>query len=153
MEVLILYKTRHGSTEEYAKIISRKVRDTAVFPIDKFNPSDFDKYKKIVVGSCVYAGKIEVLSFIVDHWDKLDDKEILLFTVGVVGPEEEASKASYESIPAEIKSKIEYLKIGGKVNIEKLSFFEKIIIKAFKPETLDLSSEENADPIIAWALK
>ena len=64
--VLVLYTTRHGATQRYAERIAAPldslVKDAAYAKI-----ADAKTYDAIVVGCCVYAGKLKGLDFLERH--------------------------------------------------------------------------------------
>jgi len=111
MKTVILYKTKKGSTEEYAKILGKEFSFN-VFEFDKFK--DFNKYEKFIIMSGVYAGKIPLVSFLKKNWRKIKNKKITAIVVGMVDKEHIWSKINYFFIPFWIKNKIKYFKIMGR---------------------------------------
>ena len=82
---LVLYTTRHGATQRYAERIAQPldalVKEAAYAKIAKAKT-----YDTIVLGCCVYAGKIKGLDFFADHAAELADKRLVLFTCGLYDP-------------------------------------------------------------------
>ena len=79
MSGIIYYKTKYGSTEEYAKWLSEDVgfelKNLADGP--KIGSEQF-----VVIGSSLMMGKVTAASWIKKNWDKLKDKKLVFFCVG-----------------------------------------------------------------------
>lgn len=134
MKSLILYKSKWGSTKEYAEYIHSKVQNTDIFSIDGFDPSKLSEYDKVVIGSRVFTGNIQGVNFLQNNWYRLKDKKVYFFAVGLLAPEDESSKKGYEAIPQEIRNNIQFIKLPGKVDLTKLNFFEKLLFRMVKSQ-------------------
>lgn len=160
MKTLILYKTKWGSTHEYCEYIHSKVPNSDIFSINEFNMLNLHEYQTVIIGSRVFMGNIEAVSFLTKNWKDLKTKSIYLFAVGLIERNNEASIASYNKIPEEIRNSIKYIKVMGKVETPKLNFVEKMAYnmvkssvekkgKEFKANKMDLDSVK---PVIEFAL-
>ena len=94
--VLVLYTTRHGATQRYAERIAAPmdalVKDAAYAKI-----ADAKTYDAIVVGCCVYAGKLKGLDFLEQHAGELADKRLVVFTCGLYDPAQEDVRAGLDA--------------------------------------------------------
>jgi len=63
-------------------------------------------------------------------WQYIKDKKVVVMAVGMAPEDDEWSKKSYKKIPIDIRSKIKYFKIPGKLG--------KQTTKDFKRENLEL---------------
>jgi len=151
-KILILYLTKYGSTEQYAKWIAEGVR-ADLYKIEDFDTARFDQYNAIIIGSPTYMGKIQIKNFLEKNWDALKTKSVFLFNTGLFPGESPESKKSFEMIPSHIRDHIEYIKIPGKIDMKKLKFTEKMIAKMVKTDTSDKVSKAKIVPIIDWAQK
>lgn len=92
---LVLYTTRHGSTQRYAERIAEPldalVKDAAYMSADKAKT-----YDAIVLGCCVYEGKIRGLDLFAEHAKDLADKRLVIFTCGIYDPEEPDVRAELD---------------------------------------------------------
>jgi menaquinone-dependent protoporphyrinogen IX oxidase len=111
MKRLIAYMTKYGSTEEYAKILSKELK-TDINEAD--SAKDLKKYDQIIAMSGIYAGKMPIINFIKKNWKELKEKELILIIVGLLPVNHWWSKASYFLIPGFIKKKAKYFKIMGR---------------------------------------
>jgi menaquinone-dependent protoporphyrinogen IX oxidase len=148
MNVLIIYKTKYGSTEEYAKYVNSQVPGSDLFSIDDFKIENLKKYNCVVLGSRTYMGNIEGKSFLIENWDVLKSKKVFLFAVGLIDPKSDESKASFERIPEEIRSNISYLKVPGRIVKGELNFFERLIANARNELLVDKVDMSAIKPLI-----
>ena len=149
MKVLILYKTKYGSTEQYAKWIAEEV-DAELTNVESFDINSLDSYDTIIIGSPTYMGQIQMKGFLEQNWEILKNKNIYLFNVGMFPWESPESKKSFEMIPEHIRDKIRFSKIPGKLDTTKLSLSEKLIARLAKARPEDKVSRDNITPIVTW---
>lgn len=149
MKLLILYKTKHGSTEQYAKWIAEEV-NADIFDVKSFNKDNLEKYDAIIIGSPTYMGQIQMKDFLEQNWKVLKNKNIYLFNVGMFPWKHPDSKKSFEMIPEYIQNKIGFSKLPGRLDTKKLNLFEKVIAKTAKAKSEDEVSRDNIAPIIKW---
>ena len=143
---LILFRSKYGSTKEYIKELSEKLEGDCVISDAKSFSGNLKDYNPIMLGSCTYMGRILIVDFIKENMKILKNKKMYLFVVGLIPEEKEASKQSFELIPEGIRKNLSgYRKLPGKINIAKLNFFERMILKITKAKTenlVDLSKVE-----------
>ncbi len=151
-KILILYRTKYGSTEQYARWIAEEVRADLV-KIEDFDTARFDLYSAIIIGSPTYMGKIQIKDFLEKNWDVLKTKPMFLFNTGLFPMESPESKKSLEMIPVHIRGHIEYIKLPGKIDKKKLKFTEKMIAKMVKTDNPEIVSKDQIVPIVDWARK
>lgn len=153
MKTLILYKSKHGTTELYVNHLAKNIEDCTIKKVEDFDPNDLNGYRYIIIGSPTYMGQIQARDFLIKNWDVLKDKKIFLFAVGIQNPNNDSSKISYEQIPEHIREGIEYTKIKGKLDFSKLNLLEKMIVKLVKtPEEKTLDTD-SLKPVIDFVSK
>ena len=152
LKILILYRTKYGSTEQYARWIAEEIRADLV-KIEDFDTARFDLYSTIIIGSPTYMGKIQTKDFLEKNWDALKTKPVFLFNTGLFPKESPESKKSFEMIPAHIRDRIEYIKLPGQIDRKKLKFTEKMIARIVKTDISDKFSKDQIVPIVDWAKK
>ena len=81
---VVIYKSKHGSTKQYAEWIGEEL-DCPVISTDDFSKKDFDSYDNIIFGGCVQAGGIQGFDLIKKamRWHRLDGKKVITFAVGL----------------------------------------------------------------------
>ena len=94
--VLVLYTTRHGATQRYAERIAAPldalVKDAAYAKI-----ADARTYDAIVLGCCVYDGKLKGLDFLERHAGELAGKRLVVFTCGLNDPAQDDVRAGLDA--------------------------------------------------------
>lgn len=79
---VVIYKSKHGSTKQYAEWIGEEL-DCPVIAEKEFSKKDFEKYDNIIFGGCVQAGGIMGFDLIKKNMRRLEDKKIVTFAVGL----------------------------------------------------------------------
>ena len=149
MNILILFRTKYGSTEQYAKWIAEEV-NADIFDVESFDINRLDNYGTIIIGSPTYMGNIQMKDFLEQNWEILKHKKIYLYTVGMFPWESPESKKSFEMIPEHIRDKIGFSKLPGRLDTRKLSLSEKLIAKLTKAHSEDKVHRENIAPVVKW---
>lgn len=172
--VLVLYTTRHGATQRYAERIAAPldalVKDAAYARI-----ADAKTYDAIVVGCCVYAGKLKGLDFLEQHAKELADKRLVVFTCGLNDPAQEDVRAGLDAQIGKALggTQASVFHLRGALRWKNLGLLERMMMSAMvsqirrKPEAerseadrqfleaaggaIDFSDEAELEPIIRAA--
>lgn len=149
--VVVVYESKYGYTEKYAKWISEEL-DTDLFSTSDINLEKLNNYNCIIYGGGLYAGRISGINLITKNYDKLKDKTVVVFTCGLADPKEEInienikvslSKAFDEKAMKDIK----FFHLRGGINYKKLNFMHKAMMAMIKKvlskkDPKELKSEE-----------
>lgn len=129
MKGIIIYKSKYGATECYAKWLSEKIHFDVV-NVKNVIMADLDRYETIFFGSSVYIGRILLSKWIKKHWDYFTNKKKYLFVVGGTQQEDksEISKIITTNFDENYLSEIEWFYMRGKTEIKKLNFKDKSLI-------------------------
>ena len=146
-KTVVIYKTKYGSTRKYAEWISEEL-NCDLYDGDEININDLMEYDCIIYGGGVYATGIKGISLIKKNFDKIKDKNIIIFSVGASF----INKKNYNTIKEnsfseEMKDNVKYFMLRGGFNFKKLKFFDKILMKLMrykikKKDPKELTSEE-----------
>lgn len=80
---VVIYKSKHGSTKQYAQWIGEEL-DCPVIDEKDFSKKDFDNYDNIIFGGCVQAGGIQGFDLIKKAMkNRLKGKKVVTFAVGL----------------------------------------------------------------------
>ncbi|MFA6392197.1 MAG: flavodoxin domain-containing protein [Patescibacteria group bacterium] len=148
MNTLILYKSKWGTTKQYAEWVHEAYPESDIANIDDFDSKNLINYDTIVIGGRTYMGRIQIGKFLVSNWNMLKEKAVYLFSVGLVHPDKKESKLSFEMIPEDIRNSLAgYIKIPGMVDHKKLNYLQKSLAKKHdnQPENVN---KEAIQPII-----
>ena len=82
-KIAVIYKSEYGSTKKYAEWIAEELDGDLIENV-KIRADDLENYDIIVYGGGLYAGGINGISLINKEFDKLKDKSLIVFTVGLI---------------------------------------------------------------------
>ena len=157
-QVLVAYATKYGATAEIAEKIGEVLRDAGlpaeVLPADR--AGDLSAYGAVVLGSAVYIGRWrkEAVSFMKANVQVLSQKAVWLFSSGPTGDGDSVELTQGWQFPGALQEFADRIQprgvalFHGSVDIDKLSFIEKWMIKNVKSPTGDYRDWE---AIAAWA--
>lgn len=89
MKTVIIYESKYGSTEKYAKDIGTRV-GADVLPFRKFKWKTLNEYDIVVFGSYIRGGAITKINDFLQHWDEMEGKAVIVFGVGMALPTKES---------------------------------------------------------------
>ncbi len=147
---IVIYKSKYGATEQYAKWIAEELQCAAV-PIDQVKKADLKDYDTIVYGGGVQAGGIKELDKFL-KWQKVDLKiwemyrngkldhedlvksgvhkrKIVVFACGINLDDEAARQQLLEiNFPKAYQKNIPCFYMPGEYHPERLDKIEKFIM-------------------------
>ena len=137
--VLVAYASKHGATKSIAEKIADELRsaglNTDISNVkDAGNPGDYDA---LVLGSAVYIGgwRKEAVKFVEQNADSLTKLPVWIFSSGPTGEGDPVELLNGWMMPDKLKPVFEQFKprevvvFHGNVDIQKLNFLEKTLIK------------------------
>ena len=160
--VLIVYKSKYGSTKQYAQWINRDIPSDLV-DAEKEDKPDFAVYDVIVFGGYIRMGRIGVAPLIVKNWGDIKAKKVVLFTSSGTPPGHPNIQKIYHSdLPEEIRRETKYFPLRGKIVSKDLSFFDKFLVavgrimerdeslRSLMNEDYNEVKQENLIPLLAY---
>ena len=114
MKTAVIYRSFLGATKQYAKWLGEDL-GADVFTFRQIADDKLSGYDAVIISSGTYAGWMPLMGFLKKKWDVIKDKKVAVLAVGSVEPEHPGSKIVYEKIPPEIRGKIKYFKVWGKM--------------------------------------
>ncbi|MEJ2736163.1 MAG: flavodoxin domain-containing protein [Anaerolineae bacterium] len=158
-KVLVAYASKHGATTEIAETIGQVLGQAGlqadVLRADRVG--DLDAYTAVVLGSAVYIGqwRKEAVRFLKKNETSLAGKPVWLFSSGPSGEGDAVELLQGWQLPGKLQPIVD--RIGprdvavfhGVVDLNKLNFFEKWIVKNVKTPIGDYRDWE---AITAWAM-
>lgn len=134
MNAIVVYKTKYGSTGQYAKWIAEELGCKALDAKD-VTIEELAAYDTIVYGGGLYAEVINGVSLISKNIEKLKDKKIAVYTTGITPID---CKEYYDKLVVEKNFKqgvpdcVKIFNFTGKMVIDELSVVHKTAIKTLK---------------------
>ncbi len=142
MNAIVIYKSKYGSTKQYAQWIAEELGCKAC-EVKSVKASRLSEYDTIIYGGGLYAEVIAGVTLITKNFDALSDKKLIVFSTGITPLE---CRDYYDTIvleknfKPEMLSKIKVYNFLGKMIIDELSPAHKAALKMLKKI---MSSKEN----------
>jgi menaquinone-dependent protoporphyrinogen IX oxidase len=142
MKKIVVYKSKYGSTKEYAGWIADEL-DCCAVDAREIKPEDLKEYDTIIYGGGLYAEVISGVSLITKNIEALKDKKIIVYSTGLT-PQD--CREYYDKMVLEknfkegVRERIKMFNFPGKMVISELSLVHRAAIKTLKKI---MSSKEN----------
>ena len=158
VKILVAYASKHGATAEIAgkigEVLTQDGFEVDVMPAN--HAGDLAQYNAVVLGSAAYIGqwRKEAVKFIRNNENTLAGMSAWLFTSGPTGEGDPVELLQGWRYPGKIQSAIDHIKprdiavFHGALDVNKLNFFEKFILKMVKAPVSDF---RDWDTINSWA--
>jgi hypothetical protein len=130
---------------------------------EKCNALEFTKYDVIIFGGYIRTGRIVIAPVIVENWNAIKEKKIILFTTSGTPPEHpNISKIYNANLPQEIRREVKYFPLRGRMVHKDLSSYDESLVavgrmmekdetlKRFMTEDFDEVKQENIFPIMEY---
>jgi menaquinone-dependent protoporphyrinogen IX oxidase len=135
-KVLVIYFSNYGTTKRYAEWIATDLNGD-IYSINNFRQIDMAKYHTIILGSGLYAGKIQGIDLFIKNYEIIKDKKLIIFTCGIADYSKPGNiSAIYKRIeialPKGILEKIKIFYLRGGIDYKKLSIIHKIMMWLMK---------------------
>ena len=150
-KIVVIYKSKYGSTKKYAQWISEELQ-CDLFTKDEMKSEKLDEYDVIIYGGGLYAGKVNGIELITKAFDRIKEKDIILFTCGIADTDKEENiehikQSLYKVITTEMQKNIKIFCLRGGIDYSKLTFIHSLMMKMLisnlkKKERESLSIED-----------
>lgn len=143
MKTLILYLSKHGTTEKVARMIQSGLADeVTIVHLKQNRKPDLTSFQRVIIGTSVYAGtpSKSLMKFCLANLKELQTKELGLFVCGMEPDKDKQQKELANAFPAEL---VQIAKAsvfaGGEFLFEKMNFFERMVIKKIAKTSVSIS--------------
>jgi len=157
-DILIVYASKYGSTAQIAENIALRLKKAGFEPkvMNAGDVMNLDGYSAIILGSAVYAGNWlkDAADFLEKFKQELALRPVWLFSAGPTGKGDPVEQMKGWRFPEALKPLADSIHprdiafFHGTLDIEKLRFAEKLIVRALKAPAGDFRDWEI---INAWA--
>ena len=150
-KVLVATASRHGATDDIARVIGEILADTgldvSVAPMSEVDA--LAPYDAFVLGSAIYLGRWlrEARSFVEDHHELLSTRPTWLFSSGPVGDGPAADPVDPRGL-MELTQARDHCLVGGRLDSNLLGLRERAVVKLVRAEDGD---HREWDTVAAWA--
>ena len=134
MSTIVVYKSKYGSTEKYAKWIAEELGCQA-YDAKSISISDLEGYDNIVYGGGLYAEIINGVSLITKNESNLINKKIAVFSTGITPLE---YREYYDDMVIQknfkngVPKNVRVFNYMGKMVLDELSLVHRTALKALK---------------------
>lgn len=134
MSIIVVYKSKYGSTKTYAQWIAEELGCQAV-DAKTVKIDDLVQYDTIIYGGGLYAEVINGITLITKNIDKLKDKKIVVYTTGITPME---YREYYDKLVIEknfksgVPDNMKIYNFVGKMILDELSIVHRTAIKSLK---------------------
>ncbi|MDX5626364.1 flavodoxin domain-containing protein [Clostridioides difficile] len=129
--VVVIYKSKYGSTKKYAKWLS-ELLSCDIFETKNINIEKVMKYDTIILGGGLYACNIAGISFLKKNYKELQKKNLVVFGVGAAPYDDEVIKKLREVNFKDELNKIPCFYCRGAWDETKMSFIDYTLCSFFK---------------------
>jgi len=134
MNSIVIYRSRYGSTKQYAEWIAKELECEA-FDVKNVKPEDVLKYDNIIYGGGLYAEMIAGISFVNKNIKDWDGKKTVVFTTGITPldcREYYDVEVMNKTFTEEARKKVKVFNFLGKMKTEELSFAHRLALSQLK---------------------
>ena len=170
--IAVVYKSKYGSTERYARWIAEKA-GADLFSAGQITIDALLAYDTIVYGGGLHAGGIFGFSFIKRNYHRLKDKRLVVFAVGATLKKEDAvAELKRINLTPEMQETTAFYLLRGGLDYKRMNALDRFLmylqvcrLKSMNPETLnddskgviatygkvvDFTREEAVEPIVRY---
>lgn len=134
MKAIVIYKSKYGSTKQYAEWIAEELGCEAV-EAKHIKPSELKKYDTVIYGGGLYAEIIAGVTLITKNTDMFSGKKLIVYTTGLTPID---CREYYDGMVVEKNfkgdtySKIKMFNFPGKMILSELTPVHRGAIKMLK---------------------
>lgn len=146
MKTLIIYTSKTGFAEKYARWILQEV-DASIIIGKQADISMIKGYDTIIYIGGVYVGKINGVSKITKNYKDLKDKKIIIVAVGAMGISENAKgEILKNNLPEDMQKSVDFFLLRGGLDYSKMGklnrFAMNLLVKILKRKGEESLSEQ-----------
>lgn len=130
--IAVIYKSKYGSTKRYAGWIALRL-DADLYEVSDIRPSDLDEYDTIIYGGGLYIGNINGLKFLIKNYDRIKNKKIIVFSVGMESENNDLNKKIIDkNFHEELINNISLFSFRGAFDYGQLNLIDKLLMKGLR---------------------
>jgi menaquinone-dependent protoporphyrinogen IX oxidase len=130
MKGIIIYASKYGATEQYAKWYSDQL-NLPIISSGEINGTALKQYDYFILGSSVYIGKLRIGKWTEKNAAFLRGKKIFLFQVAGAPANQVEKREAFnaQSISPAILGNCQPFYLHGRLILSKLSWFDRFMLK------------------------
>lgn len=132
-KIVVIYQSKYGAVKKYAEWIAEALHGD-IFEKGKISAEKMMDYDTVIYGGGIYAGGIAGISFIGKNYEKIKNKNIVLFTCGLANTKIEKNVQHIrgemkKSLPESLMNQAVIYHFRGYMDYSKLTPVHKIMMK------------------------
>lgn len=142
MNTIVIYKSKYGSTKQYAEWIAEELGCNAV-EAKSVKADDLLQYDTIIYGGGLYAEIINGVSLVTKNIQKLSGKKIVIYTTGITPLDVRAyydGEVLEKNFKNGVPENVKIFNLLGKMKLDELTLPHRAALKALKKI---MSAKEN----------
>lgn len=126
-EIAVIYKSKYGHARDYAKWIADALGADL---FEGAKPDKLARYNTLVFGGGLYAGGIGGARLLRDNFERLKDRNLIVFTVGLSGTSDPTLfQPSIDlAFTPEMQRHIRFFHLRGGIDYKRLNFAHRSIM-------------------------
>ena len=146
MKTIVVYRSKTGFTERYAKWIASELGCMAI-DFKDFNLDKIGSYDLIVYGGRLYAGKIDGFHKLQQSMKKYDKTKLVVFAVGVTSLKNDAGIAKIwkDNFIGMDSDEVPHFYMPGGLDYDRMGRMDRLIMRAVAKSTAKKLSESGSD--------
>lgn len=134
--IVVIYKSKYGATKQYAEWIAKEV-GCDLLDGSKLDLNTILPYHTIIYGGGLYASGINGISLITKNFKKLNEKNLIVFTVGLADPnnKEQFQPILHKNFKDDMLEKISVFHFRGSIDYKKLGIIHQSMMSMLKTFT------------------
>lgn len=143
---VVVYKSKYGSTKVYAQWIAKELK-CDIYESKDINYIKLLEYDYIIFGGGLYAGGINGCKIISKNFEKLKNKRIIIFTVGLSATQDKSifKPLIDRNFSKDMQEKMAIFHLRGGMDYKKLSLIHKPMMAMLKLSVTKKKPEELSD--------
>lgn len=150
MTKAVIYHSKYGSTQEYAEWLA-EATGAELVSLAEAKKLDLAGYGAVAFGCPYYAGRLKIAGFVKDWVPRLAGRRLAFFAVGAAAADSPDARKGYEAaLPEEVRSRLEFFYLRGRINLAKLGAVERMMMKMFKAQDEDHVDRSAIGPLAGF---
>lgn len=162
MKTAIYYSGTYGSTRQYAQWLQAST-GFPLYDTDAHPPSP-QNYDRLILGTSIIVGRPRIKTWLYDHWDAIQSRPTLLFTVSGTAPgHPDITQWMEQHLNPQMREHLEIHALRGRLDLSQLPFWLRFMLRIAgrankDPETrqrmtegFDYMDRASLEPILSWA--
>lgn len=131
--IVLIYESKYGNTKKYAEWIAEEA-NADLIEKSAININKLLEYDTIVYGGGLYASGIAGISIITKNYERIKDKKIVVFTVGLASTDREEIFIPIieKNFSKEMHENIKFFHLRGGIDYKKLGLIHRSMMAMLK---------------------